>query len=248
VIRRARGRAVQVPRATHLARHRSDRAAHRQTDVGPQRSWFSPEQATFSDVTAAGYPDSMGGVPDPLDLIVLTDSHDKSWLALVSRPDWRETQLPELEVMRPPRRTIWMHIDACLVPQAKWRHSPTGRRTRTGSGGGCLTRPTSTTFSSAPSWMIRCGKSRPTGTRPGATAMAANTGKSVPLRRLVGRNRHVPRRVGDDRGYVPSRPLATLLALAKGRTSSGPIERESPSTIRHCVPADPAPSSCDETW
>jgi hypothetical protein len=55
-----------------------------------QDLWFSPAEARFPPGTPEDYPADMSGIPDPLDLIAVTDASERPWLVLVSIPTWAE--------------------------------------------------------------------------------------------------------------------------------------------------------------
>ncbi len=82
----------------------------------PERPWFSPVQAQFPPDTAGDYPADMTGVPDPLDLIAVSDREGAPWLVLVSNPDWEQPLPPEIDALDVPRRDVWMQLHAYLVP------------------------------------------------------------------------------------------------------------------------------------
>lgn len=83
------------------------------------RPWFSPAAARFPREIVDVYPMDMTGVPDPLDLIAVSDPSGESWLILVSNPDWEQPLPPEIEALRPPQRDIKINLAAYLVPVAK---------------------------------------------------------------------------------------------------------------------------------
>ena len=58
----------------------------------------------------------MTGVPDPLDLIAISDPQGTPWLVLASNPDWKQPIPPETEALGIPRLDVWMHVHAYLVP------------------------------------------------------------------------------------------------------------------------------------
>jgi hypothetical protein len=61
----------------------------------------------------------MTAVPDPLDLIAVTDDGGDPWLVLVSMPDWDQPLPPEIAALRAPRLAVWMQVHAYLVPLAE---------------------------------------------------------------------------------------------------------------------------------
>ena len=84
--------------------------------------WFSPVIAQFPRMIVDEYPTDMEGVPDPLDLLAVTDLDGEQWLALLSFPTWRQQHSVEIESLRPPRRSIWMRLHAYLVPRMSVDH------------------------------------------------------------------------------------------------------------------------------
>lgn len=83
------------------------------------RPWFSPAAARFPAEIVDDYPTDMSGVPDPLDLIAVTDPSGEPWLVLVSNPDWEQPLPVEIEALRPPQRDIKLNLAAYLVPTSK---------------------------------------------------------------------------------------------------------------------------------
>jgi hypothetical protein len=81
-----------------------------------ERPWFSPAEARFPPGTADGYPTDMVGVPDPLDLIAVSDLDGAPWLALVSNPIWEQPLPPEVESLHAPQLAMWMQLHGYLVP------------------------------------------------------------------------------------------------------------------------------------
>lgn len=60
----------------------------------------------------------MAGVPDPLDLIAVSDGDGVAWLALVSNPKWEQPLAPEVAALEAPQRAVWMQVHAYLVQVA----------------------------------------------------------------------------------------------------------------------------------
>lgn len=83
--------------------------------------WFSPVEAQFPLGTAHDYPADMTGVPDPLDLIAVSDPEGVPWLVLVSNPDWEQPLPPEIEALHAPRLVTWMQLHAYLIPISEAR-------------------------------------------------------------------------------------------------------------------------------
>lgn len=83
--------------------------------------WFSSSSAHFPDGLINEYPSDMQGVPDPLDLITVSDSEGEDWLVLVSNPSWKQSVPPEIKALKPSLLDVWMQVHAYLVPveQAK---------------------------------------------------------------------------------------------------------------------------------
>jgi len=79
-------------------------------------SWFSPAVGQFPRDMVDEYPSDMNGVPDPMDLIAVSDQEGEPWLVLVSTPNWDQPLPPEVEALRRPRLAMWMNLSAYLVP------------------------------------------------------------------------------------------------------------------------------------
>ncbi|WP_162722408.1 hypothetical protein [Microbacterium sp. PM5] len=90
------------------------REPERALDEGPQ--WFSPQLVEFPRGVVNEYPDDLSGVPDPLDLLAVTDPDGQGWLTLLSFPGWKQQHPPEILALRPPTRDSWMQLHAYLVP------------------------------------------------------------------------------------------------------------------------------------
>jgi len=86
------------------------------TPSTPERPWFSSVEARFPPGIADDYPADMSGVPDPLDLIAVSDASGVPWLVLVSNPKWEQPLAPETEALHAPRLDVWMQLHAYLVP------------------------------------------------------------------------------------------------------------------------------------
>lgn len=82
--------------------------------MAPQ--WFSPVEPQFPAGVTHDYPADLGGVPDPLDLICVTDEGGASWLTLATFLNWEQPLPVEVQALHPPRRSVWMHIRSYLVP------------------------------------------------------------------------------------------------------------------------------------
>ncbi len=91
--------------------------------------WFSPVAARFPHEIVDDYPDEMTGVPDPLDLIAVSNSADERWLVLVSNPNWQQPQPPEIRALDAPRLYVWLQVHSYLVPVTEvtalreWAHN-----------------------------------------------------------------------------------------------------------------------------
>lgn len=81
-----------------------------------QPPWFAPVAATFPAIVVDAYPSDMAGVPDPLDLLAVTDPNGKSWLTLVGNHTWEQPLPVEVVAQRVPRLVTWMQLHAYLVP------------------------------------------------------------------------------------------------------------------------------------
>lgn len=78
--------------------------------------WFSPPRVAFPVEPVETYPPDAAELPDPLDLIAVTDADGRQWLVLVSAPSWEQRLGPEVAALRVPRRAVWMQLHAYLVP------------------------------------------------------------------------------------------------------------------------------------
>lgn len=78
--------------------------------------WFSPASIDFSDTDGEKYPHNMDILPDPLELISLTDSDGESWVALYSAPTWSQQHDPEIDALNLQAAYTWMNIHSYLVP------------------------------------------------------------------------------------------------------------------------------------
>lgn len=87
-----------------------------QTSDTAQAPWFSPRPAVFPRTVVAEYPSDMSGVPDPIDLLAVTDPDGEQWVSLLSFPSWQQQHPPEIKALRPPTRDTWLRLQAYLVP------------------------------------------------------------------------------------------------------------------------------------
>lgn len=62
------------------------------------------------------YPDSLDGVPDPLDLIALTAPEGTERLSLVRHGSWTQDFPSEIAALDVPNLQIWIQIRGYLVP------------------------------------------------------------------------------------------------------------------------------------
>lgn len=81
-----------------------------------QLPWFAPVAASFPSTVIDAYPSDMTGVPDPLDLLAVTDPDGASWLTLVGNHTWEQPLPVEVVAQRVPRLVTWMQLHAYLVP------------------------------------------------------------------------------------------------------------------------------------
>ncbi len=204
----------------------------------PERPWFSPIAARFPQGTADDYPADMTGVPDPLDLIGVSDPHGGPWLVLVSNPDWNQPLPPEIEALHVPRLDVWMQLHAYLVPVAgaralsEWANGKDwfGRwMPEIAEAHNVLlgAHPDDPEWSAADGgiewWDVRAGGPQPTELLQCA-AWYGGTGTS--------RDASADE---ETRGYVPSRRLSDVLGLSRGvdftwRDASG-IAVHDPSVV-----------------
>ncbi|MXW61276.1 MAG: hypothetical protein F4003_05785 [Acidimicrobiaceae bacterium] len=80
------------------------------------QAWFSPVVVTFGREQPCRSPNDTSKIPDPLDLIAVTDNNGAPWLALESFPKWQETLLPDEKALNPPKLYVWMQIRSYLIP------------------------------------------------------------------------------------------------------------------------------------
>jgi sulfur relay (sulfurtransferase) DsrF/TusC family protein len=80
------------------------------------RLWFAPTAAVFPDIITDEYPTDMAGVPDPLDVLAVTDTDGARWLVLLANHNWKQPLPPEVVALEPPRLDVWMQLHAYLVP------------------------------------------------------------------------------------------------------------------------------------
>lgn len=81
--------------------------------------WFAPTAPVFPDIVIDEYPTDVAGVPDPLDLLAVSDTDRASWLVLVANHDWGQPLPPEVVALEAPRLDVWMQLHAYLVPTAQ---------------------------------------------------------------------------------------------------------------------------------
>lgn len=79
-------------------------------------AWFAPVHARFPDTVVSAYPTDLSGVPDPLDLVTLTDPGGTAWLSLIRHANWAQELSPEVEALKVPNLSVWMQIRGYLVP------------------------------------------------------------------------------------------------------------------------------------
>jgi hypothetical protein len=87
----------------------------------------------------------MTGVPDPVDLLAVTDTAGENWLVLVGNRTWNQPLPAEVIALGVPRLDSWMQLHPYLVPTTRVEDLTTWARARTGSGDGCPTSPRCTT-------------------------------------------------------------------------------------------------------
>ncbi|GAA1190181.1 hypothetical protein [Prauserella alba] len=85
------------------------------TDPDKPLPWFAPAAATFPAEITEDYPSDIDGVPDPLDLIALTDYDGTHWLSLVRYANWAQELPPEIAAFNPPNLSIWMQVRSYIV-------------------------------------------------------------------------------------------------------------------------------------
>ncbi len=81
--------------------------------------WFAPVVAEFPSTVVDEYPNDMAGVPDPLDLLAVTNDEGTDWLVLVGNHTWEQLLPVEVVAQRVPRLASWTHLHAYLVPTAQ---------------------------------------------------------------------------------------------------------------------------------
>ncbi len=184
-----------------------------------ERQWFSPVAARFVRDVFEEYPDDMTGVPDPLDLIAVSDANGAQWLVLASNPKWEQPFGPEIEALRPPRLAVWTQLHAYLVPQQEapvlrewardkdWfgRWMPDTPEVHSVLLGGHPDDPGWSSASGSVDWWSAGGGSRPPVELLQCAAWYGGTGTS----RDASANEETT-------GYVPTRRLIELAELPRG--------------------------------
>jgi hypothetical protein len=182
------------------------------------RRWFSPEGAEFPAGVTHDYPADMDGVPDPLDLIAVTDDDGVPWLVLLGCPEWRQPHPPEEQALRVPRLVVWMHLRAYLI---RAQDANTVSQWAAGKDWFGRWMPESPDVHNAllgahpgdPQWAAASGESEWWGQRNGPQPCAlwdcgAWYGGTGTSRDASAQD--------ETRGYVPSMRLRTLLGLGRG--------------------------------
>lgn len=77
--------------------------------------WYASVEAPFPD-SLAEYPTEAEGIPDPLDLIALTDPDGQQWLSLIRHASWSQVHPPEIAALNAPTLNLWIQIRGYLVP------------------------------------------------------------------------------------------------------------------------------------
>lgn len=185
----------------------------------PERLWFAPVIAAFPDSATDHYPTDMAGVPDPLDLMAVTDPGRTDWLVLVTNHHWEQPLPPEVVALEAPRLDVWMQLHAYVVSTgeagglAEWakgkdwfgRWMPDIAEAHNVLLG---------SFPDDPEWEAAAGtvdwyEARAHGPQPAelwqCAAWYGGTGTS--------RDASAEE---ETRGYVPTRPLVDVLRLSKG--------------------------------
>lgn len=85
----------------------------------PRPIWFASSIASFPEGLTDQYPSDMAGVPDPLDLLTVTDTEGDEWVVLVANHSWEQPIPPEVAALETPAIQIWMQLHAYLVPTAE---------------------------------------------------------------------------------------------------------------------------------
>lgn len=97
-----------------------------------ERPWFAPVAATFPDEVPKEYPEDLDGVPDPMDLLVVTSPVGTQWLSLVRHGSWTQVHPPEITALKAPSLNVWVQIRGYLVPSTDvpalrlWLKGPNG--------------------------------------------------------------------------------------------------------------------------
>ena len=197
---------------TVLARKPSD-------PTPPKDLWFSPIDARFPPGTPEDYPADMSGIPDPLDLIAVTDTSERPWLVLVSIPTWDQPQAPEIEALQAPRLNVWMRLHAYLVPLAE---APTLREWAVGKDWFGLWMPGLAephnvllgAHPDDPEWSAADGQVDPWEARAHGT-LPAEFLQCAAWYGGTGTSRDASAEE-ETRGYVPTRRLVDVLGLSSG--------------------------------
>ncbi len=190
--------------------------------VEAERPWFAPVAARFPDEVAQTYPDSLDGVPDPLDLIAVASPDGTQWLSLMRHDSWTQVLPPEIAAMRPPNLNVWMQIRGYLVRTEDAAVLQTWAEgvTKQGQGWDGRWMPENAEVHSrllaahpqSPDWEWADGKAEQRGDRGIPTDLfqpAAWYGGTGTDREAAGTR--------EPTGFVPSRMLFDLLRLRSGR-------------------------------
>lgn len=97
-----------------------------------ERPWFAPVAATSPDEVSKEYPEDLDGVPDPMDLVIVTSPGGAQWLSLVRHSSWTQVHPPEITALKAPNLNVWVQVRGYLVPSSDlpalrgWLKGPNG--------------------------------------------------------------------------------------------------------------------------
>lgn len=80
------------------------------------RTWFTPTTAQFPAVEVGEWLRDTTDLPNPRQLIEVTDQDTTAWLALEGNYEWSEEQPPDEKALERPYRRVWYQLRSYLIP------------------------------------------------------------------------------------------------------------------------------------
>jgi hypothetical protein len=161
----------------------------------------------------------MAGVPDPMDLLAVTDPDGTSWLALIGNHTWEQPLPVEVVAQRVPRLMTWMQLYAYLVPESQINELAAWAQGKDWFGRWMpdTAEPHNLllgTHPDGPGWEAADGAVDwwPTASRG---SLPADLRQCAPWYGGTGTGRDSSA-VDETMGHVPTRPLVDALGLSKG--------------------------------